>query len=123
MQDIRAMDVLQTLSVALGLAALAGINLYLTVFVTGLAVHFGWVTLPQHLEALNVLGNPWIIGVAGTLYVLEFFADKVPWIDSINDAVHTLIRPVGGALIAVLALGEASPAVKVIAVPAMAPMA
>lgn len=109
------MDVLQTLSVALGLAALAGINLYLTVFVTGLAVHFGWVTLPQHLEALNVLGNPWIIGIAGSLYVLEFFADKVPWIDSINDGVHTLIRPVGGALIAVLALGDASPAVKVIA--------
>jgi hypothetical protein len=109
------MDVLQTLSVALGLAALAGINLYLTVFVTGLALHFGWVTLPQHLETLNVLGNPWIIGVSGTLYVLEFFADKVPWVDSFNDAVHTLIRPVGGALIAVLALGEANPAVQVIA--------
>jgi hypothetical protein len=109
------MDVLQTLSVALGLAALAGINLYLTVFVTGLAVHFGWVTLPQHLEALNVLGHPWIIGIAGTLYVLEFFADKVPWIDSLNDGIHTLIRPLGGALIAVLALGEASPVMKVIA--------
>jgi hypothetical protein len=109
------MDVLQTLSVALGLAALAGINLYLTVFVTGLAVHLGWVTLPQHLEALNVLGDPWIIGIAGTLYVLEFFADKVPWIDSLNDGVHTLIRPVGGALIAVLALGDSPPAIKVIA--------
>ena len=109
------MDVLQTLSVALGLAALAGINLYLTVFVTSLAVHFGWVTLPQHLEALNVLGDPWIMGVSGTLYVLEFFADKVPWVDSFNDAVHTLIRPVGGALIAVLALGDSPPAIKVIA--------
>ncbi len=109
------MDVLQTLSVALGLAALAGINLYLTVFATGLAVHFGWVTLPAHLHALNVLGDPWILGVAGTLYVLEFFADKIPWVDSANDAVHTLIRPLGGALLAVLALGDALPVVKVIA--------
>ncbi len=109
------MDVLQTLSVALGLAALAGINLYLTVFVTGLAVHFGWVALPAHLQDLTVLGDPWVLGVAGTLYVLEFFADKIPWVDSANDAVHTLIRPVGGALLAVLALGDALPAVKVVA--------
>lgn len=109
------MDVLETLSVALGLAALAGINLYLTVFVTGLAIRLAWVALPPHLESLSVLGDPWVIGIAGSLYVLEFFADKVPWIDSVNDAVHTFIRPVGGALIAVLALGEASPAVKVVA--------
>ena len=109
------MDALQTLSVALGLAALAGINLYLTVFVTGLAVRLGWVALPPHLESLGVLADPWVLGIAGSLYVLEFFADKVPWIDSVNDAVHTFIRPVGGALIAVLALGDASPAVKVVA--------
>lgn len=109
------MDVLQTLSVALGLAALAGINLYLTVFVTGMAVQFGWVALPPHLHSLEILGDPWVIGVAGTLYVLEFFADKVPWVDSFNDAVHTLIRPVGGALLAVLALGDAHPTVKVVA--------
>lgn len=109
------MDVLQTLSVALGLAALAGINLYLTVFVTGLAVQFGWVTLPAHLHALNVLGDPWVIGIAGALYTLEFFADKIPWVDSVNDGIHTLIRPVGGALLAVLALGEAHPTVKVVA--------
>ena len=109
------MDVLQTLSVALGLAALAGVNLYLTVLVTGLAAHFGWVAFPPQLATLEVLGDPWVMGVAGTLYVLEFFADKIPWVDSANDAVHTLIRPVGGALIAVLALGEANPTMKVIA--------
>jgi hypothetical protein len=101
--------------VALGLAALAGINLYLTVFVTGLAVHFGWVGLPPHLQSLEILGNPWVIGVAGTLYVLEFFADKIPWVDSANDAIHTVIRPVGAVLLAVLALGDANPAVKVVA--------
>ncbi len=114
MRDIPSMDVLETLSVALGLATLAGINLYLTVFVTGLAVQFGWVILPSHLHDLSVLGNPWVIAISGVLYFLEFFADKVPWIDSANDALHTLIRPLGGALLAVLALGEADPAAKVI---------
>jgi Domain of unknown function (DUF4126) len=109
------MDVLETLSVALGLATLAGINLYLTVFVTGMAVQFGWVILPSHLHDLSVLGNPWVIAISGALYLLEFFADKVPWVDTANDAVHTFIRPLGGALLAVLALGEADPAVKVIA--------
>ena len=108
------MDVLETLSVALGLATLAGINLYLTVFVTGMAVQFGWVLLPSHLHDLSVLGNPWVIAISGALYLLEFFADKVPWIDTANDALHTFIRPLGGALLAVLALGEADPAVKVI---------
>jgi Domain of unknown function (DUF4126) len=109
------MDVLETLSVALGLATLAGINLYLTVFVTGMAVQFGWVVLPPQLHDLLVLGDPWVIGISGLLYFLEFFADKVPWVDSANDAVHTFVRPLGGALLAVLALGQADPAVKVIA--------
>jgi hypothetical protein len=115
MRDIRSMDVLETLCAALGLATLAGINLYLTVFVTGLAVQFGWVVLPSHLHGLTILGDPWVIAIAGILYLFEFFADKVPWIDSANDAVHTFIRPFGGALLAVLALGEADPAAKVIA--------
>ncbi len=109
------MDVLETLSVALGLATLAGINLYLTVFVTGMAVKFGWVVLPPQLHDLLVLADPWVISIAGTLYFLEFFADKVPWVDSANDALHTLIRPLGGALLAVLALGQADPVVQVIA--------
>jgi hypothetical protein len=109
------MDVLETLSVALGLATLAGINLYLTVFVTGLAVQFGWVILPPQLHDLQVLGDPWVVAISGVLYFLEFFADKVPWVDSANDALHTLIRPLGGALLAVLALGQADPVVKVIA--------
>ncbi len=109
------MDLLETLSVALGLAALAGVNLYLTVFAAGLALHFGWVILPGQLHELAALGNPWVLAVAGVLYVLEFFADKIPWVDSANDAIHTFIRPLGGALLAVLALGEADPAVKVIA--------
>jgi len=109
------MDTLELLGVALGLATLAGINLYLTVFLTGITVHFGWLTLPNHLDTLNVLGNPWIWGIALVLYVLEFFADKVPWVDSLNDAVHTAIRPVGGALLGVLALGQSDPVIQVVA--------
>jgi Domain of unknown function (DUF4126) len=102
------------LAVALGLAALAGINLYLTVFATGLAIHFHWITLAPHYQSLEILGDPWIISIAGVLYLLEFFADKIPWVDSIWDAVHTVIRPIGGALLAVQVLGHPGPAFTVI---------
>jgi len=105
---------LHLLSVALGLAALAGVNLYLTVFATGLAIHFHWITLGPQYQSLEVLGNPWIISISGVLYLLEFFADKIPWVDSIWDAVHTVIRPIGGALLAIQVLGHPSPAFTVI---------
>jgi hypothetical protein len=105
---------LDLLAVALGLAALAGINLYLTVFVTGLAIHFHWISLAPQYQSLEVLGNPWIIAIAGVLYLLQFFADKIPWVDSIWDAVHTIIRPIGGALLAIQVLGHPSPAYTVI---------
>jgi len=105
---------LNLLSVALGLACLAGINLYLTVFATGLAIHFHWITLAPAYQSLEVLGHPVIVTVAGILYFLEFFADKIPWVDSAWDAVHTVIRPIGGALLAIQVLGHSSPAFTVI---------
>jgi Domain of unknown function (DUF4126) len=108
------MERLNLLAVALGLAALAGINLYLTVFATGLAIHFHWITLSPAYQSLDVLGNPWIIAVAGIFYLLEFLADKIPWVDSIWDAVHTVIRPIGGALLALQVLGHPSPVFAVI---------
>src|SRR5467141_3217974 len=108
------MEKLDLLAVALGLACLAGINLYLTVFATGLAIHFHWITLTPQYQSLEVLGNPWIITVAGVLYFLEFFADKSPSIDSPWDAVHTVIRPIGGALLAIQVLGHPNPALTVI---------
>ena len=108
------MEKLDLLAVALGLATLAGINLYLTVFATGLAIHFHWITLAPQYQSLEVLGNPWIIGIAGSLYLLEFFADKIPWVDSIWDAVHTVVRPIGGALLAIQVLGHPSPVLTVI---------
>jgi len=105
---------LDLLSVALGLAALAGVNLYLTVFATGVAIHFHWITLAPQYQSLEILGNPWIITIAGILYFLEFFADKIPWFDSAWDAVHTFIRPIGGALLAIQVLGHPSPALTII---------
>ena len=105
------MDMFQTLGAALGLASLAGINLYLTAFVTGLAVRFSWVELAASHGELAVLGNGWVLATAGTLMVIEFFADKIPWVDSGWDAVHTVVRPVGGVLMGIAALGEMDPAV------------
>lgn len=100
---------LATLGRTLGFSFAAGINLYATVAILGLASRYGWVALPPQYQ---VFDNNWIIGTALVLYAVEFFADKVPWIDSIWDAVHTVVRPVGGALIAVATLGHASPAIE-----------
>ena len=108
------MERLNLLGVALGLACLAGINLYLTVFVVGLAVNQHWIVLSPAYQSLEILGNPVIVSVAGVLYFLEFFADKVPWIDSAWDAVHTVIRPIGGALLAIRVLGNSTPTFDVI---------
>ncbi len=68
---------------------------------------------PQY-QSLEVLGHPAIVAIAGVLYFLEFFADKIPWIDSAWDAVHTVIRPIGGALLAIRVLGHSSPTFDVI---------
>jgi hypothetical protein len=105
---------LDLLSVALGLATLAGVNLYLTVFATGLAIHFHWITLSPQYQSLEILGHPLVITISGILYLLEFLADKIPWLDSAWDAVHTVIRPIGGALLAIQVLGHPSPALTVI---------
>lgn len=102
------MELLATLGRTLGFSLAAGVNLYATVAVLGLAARYDWVQLPAQFQAFN---QPWVIGIAGVLYAIEFVADKIPWVDSIWDSVHTVIRPVGGALIAVAALGDASPVV------------
>jgi len=100
------MDVLTTLGRTLGFSFAAGINLYATVAILGLASRYGWVNLPPQYQ---VFDSNWIIGGAIALYVIEFLADKIPWLDSAWDAVHTLIRPVGGALIAIATIGDVSP--------------
>jgi hypothetical protein len=107
------METLQTLGIALGLASLAGINLYLTVFVTGLAIQQHWIELAPHSSDLALLGHPAIVTVAGVFYLLEFIADKIPWVDSLWDAIHTFIRPLGAALLAIRVLGPSDPAIEV----------
>lgn len=108
------MEVLQLLGIAVGLASLAGLNLYLTVFVTGLAVRFHWITLAPEYTRLEVLGEPMVLIVAGFLFAMEFLADKIPWVDSAWDAVHTAIRPVGAALLAIMVLGDSNPVFDVV---------
>ncbi len=100
------MDLLVTAGRTLGFSLAAGVNLYATVAILGLSTRFGIVDLPPQFAAFN---HPWIIGLALALYLVEFVADKMPWVDTVWDTVHTLVRPLGGALIAVSTLGEASP--------------
>ena len=102
-------ETLALLGRTMGFSFAAGINLYATVAILGLAARFGWVDLP---EQFRVFDNDVVIGVAIVLYIIEFVADKIPWVDSVWDAVHTVIRPIGGAVIAVVTLGDASPTVK-----------
>jgi hypothetical protein len=98
-----------TLGRTLGFSFAAGVNLYATVAILGLASRYGWVSLPPQFQAFN---NDFVIGAALVMYLIEFFADKIPYVDSLWDFIHTAIRPVGGALIAVTTLGEASPTVE-----------
>jgi hypothetical protein len=98
-----------TLGRTLGFSVAAGVNLYATVAILGLAARYGWVDLPPQFQAFN---NDVVIGAAIVMYLVEFFADKIPYLDSLWDLIHTAIRPVGGALIAVATLGDASPAVE-----------
>ena len=83
--------------------------MYLVTFVTGLAMHFGWIALPQQFHALDVLANPWLIGLSGIAASFEFFADKIAWVDSAWDSIHTFIRPVGGALLSLAIVDPADP--------------
>jgi len=103
------MELLMTLGRTMAFSFAAGINLYATVAILGLASRFQWVTLPPQFKAFD---NDVVIGVAIVMYAIEFFADKVPYFDSLWDTVHTFVRPVGGAIIAVTTLGDSNPAMQ-----------
>jgi hypothetical protein len=105
------MEWIAALGRTMGFSFAAGINLYATVAILGLASRYNWVALPPQYQAFD---NDFIIATALGLYVIEFVADKIPWFDSIWDTVHTAIRPLGGAVIAVTTLGEASPTTEVL---------
>jgi predicted permease len=102
------MDWFSTLSVAFGSAWTSGINLYATVTVLGLIQKFGLAKLPG---GLDVLDNWWIIGVAGGLYLIEFFADKIPYVDSVWDVIHTFIRVPAGVVVAYAATSDLDPSI------------
>lgn len=108
------MGAVELIGLAASVSLLSGWRLYLCVFATGLAMRTGWVALPEHLAALDVLANPWVIGIAALGLIVEFFADKVAWLDSAWDAVHTLIRPAGGALLALAIVDAQDPAWQVV---------
>ena len=100
------MNPIETLGLALGAGFSSGLNLYATVATLGLLQRFGVLRLPPGLQAL---AHPWVLGTAISLYMVEFFADKVPFIDTVWDAVHTFIRPPAAAILAYAAAGAATP--------------
>jgi Domain of unknown function (DUF4126) len=106
------MEWLTTISLAMGSAWTSGINLYATVMILGLLQKIGFHKLPGGLE---VLDNWWVIGIATGLFVVQFFADKIPYFDAIWDVVHTFIRIPAGALMAYTATNDFDPTIKVVA--------
>ncbi len=100
----------ELLALAASTSLLAGWRLYLVTFVTGVAMRWGWIDLPDKLAALDVLANPWVIVLAGAAAVFEFCADKIAFIDSLWDGIHSVIRPLGGALLSLAIVDAGDPA-------------
>ncbi|MBA4764705.1 MAG: DUF4126 domain-containing protein [Erythrobacter sp.] len=109
------MGVMEIIGIAGSVSLLAGWRLYLSIFATGLAMRLGALPLPEHLQSLDALANPWVMGIAAIAAIAEFFADKVMWLDSAWDAIHTFVRPVGGALLALAIVDPSDPATQVVA--------
>ncbi len=106
------METIQLLGSTLGLAFASGINLYASVLFVGFGIRFGILQLPSELSSLSVLSHQNVLIVAGILYIVEFIADKIPWVDSLWDSFHTVIRPLGAALIGISAISNMDPAAK-----------
>jgi hypothetical protein len=104
------MGTTELIALAASTSLLAGWRLYLVTLVTGLAMRFGYIDLPEHLAALDVLANNWVIAIAGVGTLAEFFADKIAWVDSAWDAIHSFVRPLGGALLSLAIVDAADPA-------------
>ncbi len=100
-------QVVQIIALTLGMAWASGINLYAALLVPGLLAATGHLVLPPDLE---VLADPLVLWAAGIMFVIEFVADKIPGVDSAWDTVHTFIRIPAGAILAVGAVGDVSPA-------------
>jgi len=104
------MEALSSVGTLLGSSWASGVNLYLTIAVLGISHRFNWIELPGNMDSV---AHPLVIIVAVLLYAVEFFADKIPFVDSAWDSVHTFIRPAGGAALGFLAMGDVGPAVQI----------
>ena len=104
------MIAVELVALAASVSLLAGWRLYLVTFVIGLGMKVGWVAMPEQLAALDILASNWVLAIAAVGTFAEFFADKIAWVDSAWDAVHSFVRPVGGALLsaAVIDAGDAT---------------
>ncbi len=105
------MEMISSIGLLLGSSWASGVNLYMSVAGLGIAHRMNWLELPGDME---VLSHPLIIGVAGFLYLVEFVADKIPYVDSIWDSVHTFIRPVASAVFGYMAMGETGQVVQIL---------
>lgn len=104
------MTAVELIALASSISLLAGWRLYLVTFATGVAMKLGLMDLPEQLAALDVLANDWIIAIAAAGAVAEFFADKIAWVDSAWDAIHSAVRPLGGALLSLAIIDAGDPA-------------
>ena len=103
------MNAVELIALASTASLLAGWRLYLVTLVTGLAMKFGWIDLPERLHALDVIANNWVLGIAAVGTIAEFFADKIAWVDSAWDTIHSVIRPLGGALLSLAIIDAGDP--------------
>jgi hypothetical protein len=108
------MGVTELIALAASFSLLAGWRLYAAVLVAGLAMRFDILPLPEHLATLKVLGSPWVLGVAALGAIAEFLADKIAWVDSAWDGIHTVVRPLGGALLALAIIDPGEPTWQVV---------
>ena len=109
------MGIMEVIGIAGSVSLLAGWRLYLCILATGLAMRLHVLPLPENLSSLDVLANPWVMGAAAVAALAEFFADKVMWVDSAWDTIHSFIRPIGGALLALAIVDPSDPSTQVIA--------
>lgn len=104
-----------TLATLFSLGFFSGLNLYAVVFVSGLAIRYDWLTLTPQLRSLEILAHPLILAASGVLFVVEFFADKIPWIDNAWDMIHTVIRPLAATFLALHVLGNQNTELRIVA--------
>src|SRR5262245_56988050 len=108
------MTAVELLGLAASLSLLAGWRFYACVLAIGIAMRLGIVDLPQNLSSLGVLANPWVMGAAAFGCLAELFVDKVAWLDSLWDGINTIVRPVGGAVLALAVIDPSQPEWQVI---------